>query len=178
MGETSGTPVVHHDPRGPVSVVGDIPLDRVRDALGPGCWIEQGSTRSGLALVITTRADLADAMVAAGVPSVVVGSSSPAEAPAVDMDALGAWLQAFADGALLSGREADALAWMAAVRAEEERQQERARRERIAAEDATTAQLDRMAAHIAAMEASTSWRVARQMSAAKAAAVRRVRPPS
>lgn len=185
MSEISGAPQVHHDPLGPVSVVGDIPMADLRDALGPGAWLERCSIRKGLSLMVTTRADLALATTMAHVPCVYVGDDAVPGVESVQPGSLGAWLRAFSDGGTVSGREAEVLRWMDAVRAEEEREQARAaemavrgQREAEAAEAATRAQLDRMNAHIAAMEASRAWRVGRRISAAKASLSRLVRRSS
>jgi hypothetical protein len=175
MAEPSGTKTLHHDPRGPVSVVGDVDLAVVRDALGRGAWIEPGSARPGLALVITTRRELAREMRLRDVPVVLVQTShGTPHSGAVPGLALPSWLQAYADGELLSSAEAEARAWMNSVRDEEVREQERARRveadgEREVQEqlERMAAQLERMAAHIAAVETSTSWKIARRLAKLK-----------
>ncbi len=184
MSEPSASAAAFHDPLGPVSVVGDVDLDCVRSALGPGCWIGPGSTQAGLSLVVTTRAALAATMADRGIPAVCVGSGDAGAAPVVDPASLDAWLRAFADGAVVSGQEAEYRAWLDAVRAEEEREQQHAReveaeaiRAAEVAEAETRAQLDRMTAHIAAMEGSTSWKVARRLSGAKGAARNLARRP-
>lgn len=185
MSKPSGTTAPFHDPLGPVSVVGSVDLDAVREALGPGRWIDPGSTHAGLALVVTTRAELAAAMADRGIPSAFVGDGDAGDAAVVAPASLGAWLGAFADGSMVTGLEADCRAWLDAVRAEEEREQERAREVEAAAvrageiaEAETRAQLDRMVAHIAAIEGSTSWKVARRISDAKVAVRKLARRPS
>ncbi len=153
-----------HDPDGPVVAALGIPLGDVRRALATGRWVERPGEHNGMALFLTRDVKAADAMAARGVPAAAlvdspVGADDHA-APRVAGRALGEWLKAFDDGTNITAREADALAWVSAIRAEEERTH--AEGARVASE-----QLERVQAQLDAIEASGAYRLSRRMVAAR-----------
>jgi len=164
MGDCSGA---HHDPDGPVVVADDVPLAVVRRALGPGTWLQRPGAIAGWRVLITRDRPLADDASAQGIPVVVASD---------DAAALGAQLRSFEDGRLITTAEAEALAWIEAIRAEEERNQRDARRRADARVEELQAQVDHLEAHITAIEASRSWALARRLVRAKDA-TRRVLTP-
>lgn len=170
MGDRNGA---FHDPDGPVVVGRDVPLDPVRGALGANRWLERPGGHSGVALFVGRDADAADALALLGVPAVVIVDTADEvvqgqPAQRVHAPALGEWLKAFDDGVLVSSREAEALSWVDAIRTEEERVQREGDRK-------AAAQLEEMAGHVAAIEASRSYRLARRLVAARERAARLVR---
>lgn len=153
------------DPDGPVVVMADVSLSVVRAALGGSRWIArpEGVTRWAAAV----------AAAPASLPPL------PANVPVfvnADEVVLAEQLRAFDDGALISSREAEALAWIAAIRTEEERNHLDARRhadervevlqERV---DELTARALALDAHIAGIEESRAWAIARRITGARAA---------
>jgi hypothetical protein len=87
-------------------------------------------------------------------------ADEPTGAHRVAEHALAEWLKAFDDGVVISAREADALSWVNAIRAEEERTQREGAR--VASE-----QLERVQAHLDAIEGSRAYRLSRRMVTAK-----------
>lgn len=168
-----------HDPAGPVVVAPEVPMAVVRDALGAGCRLARPEGVSACALIVTRDKVIARRGRAAGIPVIT----------ADDEAALVARLQAFGDGALITTREAELLAWIDAIRAEEERNQrdhERHVDERVevlqarvdeltAYADHLNAYTENLNAHLAAVEETRAWRTARRLSAWKCAAVRLIR---
>lgn len=161
MGDCNGA---YPDPDGPVVVALGVPLGDVRRFLARGRVVERPGDHSGMALFVTRSADEADEMARCGVPAVAVieqgAQASPGPATRVDALALGEWLKAFDDGAPISAREAEALTWVTAIRAEEERTQ--AEGARVASE-----QLERVQAQLDAVEGSRAYRLSRRMLATK-----------
>ena len=162
-----------HDPDGPVVVDLGIPLGVVRGALGAARWISRPGAFRTCALLVTHDAERARHAADRGIPVLI----------ATDERTLAQQLRAFDDGALISTREAEALAWVEAIRSEEERnQRERARLadERVEALQARVDELEAYAgslsAHVAAIEASRSWAVARRLTGGKERLLRLVAP--
>ncbi len=158
-----------HDPAGPVVVAPDVSMALVRDALGAGRWLARPDGVSAWAVLVTRDESLARRGREAGVPVIT----------AEDDATLAARLRAFGDGALITTREAELLAWIEAIRAEEERNQrdnERHVDERIellqARVDELTAYADSLDTHLEAIEATRAWRVVRRLSAWKSAAMK------
>lgn len=179
-----------HDPEGPVVVEPPAPIAATRDALGPGAWIQCAAGQPGIALLVTEDPAHAAHAADVSIPVVIVvepGAEVPPGIPGVvcvSTESLPAWLRTFADGALVTGREAQLVTWLDAVRTEEEANQREARRidrearridrearridreaQRLAreAEAAARRQMDELTQHIAAIEASRSWRLARRL---------------
>ncbi len=157
---------VHHDAEGPVVVDDGVPLDTVRHALGAGRWISRARQVPGWALFVTTDERHAVTVAAAGVPVVV------ADDPSTLLESL----RALDDGAFVTPREAELLAWINAIRAEEERNQTDRRRHADERVEALQAHITTLTAAIAAIEASGAWRLARRLSSLKGRAERLVRP--
>lgn len=154
MGDFSA---VAHDPDGPVVVDTGIPLGVVRSALGAGRWIARPGAYQTCALLVIQDADQARLAHDRGLPVVLSG----------DEQTLVEELRAFDDGALISTREGEALAWIELIRAEEERNQ----RSRASAADERVellqARVDELETHLAAIEASRSWVLTRKLVVAK-----------
>ena len=171
--------VATHDPAGPVVVAPEVPLAVVRDALGTGCRLARPDGALAWSLLVAHDKALAHRALAAGIPVVT----------ADDEATLIARLRAFGDGALITTREAELLAWIDAIRAEEERNQRdheqhvderievlQARVDELTAyADHLNAYTENLNAHLAAVEATRAWRTARRLSAWKCAAVRLIR---
>lgn len=161
MGDCNGA---YPDPDGPVVVALGVPLGDVRRFLAVGRRVERPGGHAGMALFVTRSVEEADDMAACGVPAVAVvepGGRMPAGAAiGVGAHALGEWLKAFDDGVPITAREADALAWVNAIRAEEQRTQAEGAR-------AASEQLERVQAQLDAVEGSRAYRLSRRMVATK-----------
>ena len=158
-----------HEPDGPVVVSADVPMALVRDSLGAGRRLARPDAASGWALLVTRDDVLADSARADGIP--VVSASDDAT--------LIAQLHAFDDGALITPREAELLAWIEAIRREEERNQrdhEQHVDQRLellqARVDELTVYTDNLNAHLAAVEGTRAWRVATRLGTWKNAVLR------
>lgn len=178
MAEPSGMPRV--DPAGPVVVHGAMSLDRVKAALGSDAWVVALGSEPVASLLVTDDVDLAIAAACERLPAALViadGSRNPtAEFAVISDEALPAWLKARGDGEFVQGSAAGLEYWIDAIRAEELRNQEDARRINREAEAASRRQLDELTAHITAIESSRSWRVARRLVAARDAFHRLLHP--
>ena len=160
------------DPAGPVVVAPEVSMAVVRDALGTGCRLARPDEAPAWSLLVTHDEALAHRALAAGIPVVT----------ADDEATLIVRLRAFGDGAIVTTREAELLAWIEAIRTEEERNQRDTKRhvdERLevlqARVDDLTAYADNLSAHLTAIEATRAWRAVRRLSAWKSAAAHLMR---